>query len=68
MAAVRYITLTILLLCMFNAAVCMSIPALIGLTCLSALVLACKNPISSGIWAQIGILLFGITTMLWAGS
>lgn len=68
MTAVRYITLAILLLCMFNAAVCMNIPALIVLTCLSALVLACKNPLSSGIWAQIGILLFGITVMLWAGS
>lgn len=68
MAAVRYITLAILLLCMFNAAVCMNIPALIVLTCLSALVLACKNPLSSGIWAQIGILLFGITVMLWAGT
>lgn len=68
MVTVRYITLAILLLCMFNAVVCMNIPALIVLTCLSALVLACKNPLSSGIWAQIGILLFGITVMLWAGS
>lgn len=64
----RYLTLALLGACLFNAAVCVHIIGMIVLTILTAVVLSYLASCPAGRLFQIGLVLSGVTALLWSGT